>query len=102
VISVDTKKKELIGRFKQPGRQWRRHPHELLIYDFRSQARGLAIPYGIYEVGRKCGYLVIGVSHDTPAFAVAAIRCWWIKVGCRVYPGATRLLIEADGGGSNN
>jgi len=101
VISVDTKKKELVGRFKQPGQQWRRTPHEVLVHDFRSQALGLAIPYGIYDVGRNQGYLVIGSSHDTPEFAVAAIRSWWREVGRRAYPGATDLLIEADGGGSN-
>jgi hypothetical protein len=101
VISVDTKKKELIGRFKQPGQQWRRTPHEVLVHDFRSDAVGLAIPYGIYDVGRNQGYLVIGVSHDTPEFAVAVIRSWWREIGQKAYPGERQLLIEADGGGSN-
>jgi hypothetical protein len=101
VISVDTKKKELIGRFKQPGRQWRRTPHDVLVHDFRSDALGLAIPYGIYDVGRNHGYLVIGLSHDTPEFAVAAIRWWWDKIGRQAYHGERQLLIEADCGGSN-
>lgn len=101
VISVDTKKRELIGKFKQPGRQWRQTPHDVLIYDFRSDASGIAIPYGIYDVGRNHAYVVIGVSHDTADFAVAAIRSWWVNVGRKVYPDATELLIEADCGGSN-
>ncbi len=101
VISVDTKKRELIGRFKQPGQQWRRAPHEVLIYDFRSSALGIAIPYGIYDVGRNRGYVVVGTSPDTSEFAVAAIRSWWSNVGGKLYPGQTELLIEADCGGSN-
>jgi hypothetical protein len=101
VISVDTKKKELIGLFKHPGRQWRRTPHAVLIYDFPSDAVGKAIPYGIYDVGRNKGYVVVGVSHDTPAFAVRAIRSWWVSVGRKIYLDHTQLLIEADCGGSN-
>ncbi len=101
VISVDTKKRELVGRFKQPGRQWRRTAHDVLIYDFRSAASGVAIPYGIYDVGRNQGFVVIGLSHDTSEFAVAAIRSWWVKVGRQVYPEQRELLIEADCGGSN-
>jgi hypothetical protein len=101
VISVDTKKKELIGLFKNPGQQWRRTPHAVLIYDFPSDAVGKAIPYGIYDVGRNKGYVVVGVSHDTPEFAVRAIRSWWVRVGRKVYPDRTQLLIEADCGGSN-
>jgi Rhodopirellula transposase DDE domain len=101
VISVDTKKKELIGLFKNPGHQWRRAPHEVLIYDFPSTAVGKAIPYGIYDVGRNTGYVVVGVSHDTPEFAARAIRSWWVRVGRKVYPDHTQLLIEADCGGSN-
>jgi hypothetical protein len=101
VISVDTKKKELIGLFKHPGRQWRRTPHAVLIYDFPSDAVGKAIPYGIYDVGRNKGYVVVGVSHDTPEFAVRALRSWWVRVGRKVYPDHTQLLLEADCGGSN-
>ena len=101
VISVDTKKKELIGCFKQAGQQWRRTPHEVLDHDFRSDALGLAIPYGIYDIGRNQGYLVIGTTHDTPQFAVAAIRRWWHEVGRLAYPEKPDLLIQANGGGSN-
>jgi hypothetical protein len=101
VLSVDTKKKELIGCFKQPGQQWRRAAHEVLMYDFRSDALGRATPYGIYDVGRNQGYVVVGLSHDTPQFAVAAIRSWWVNVGRKVYPGQTEMVIEADCGGSN-
>ncbi len=101
VISVDSKKRELIGCFKQPGRQWRQQPHQVLIYDFRSDAIGIAIPYGIYDIGRNKGYIVVGTSHDTPQFAVAAIRSWWLQAGRKSYPKARHLLIEADGGGSN-
>ena len=101
VISVDTKKRELIGGFRQAGEQWRRAPHEVLIYDFRSLAKGIAIPYGIYDVGRNHGFVVVGVSHDTAAFAVASIRSWWMHVGRTAYTSATELLIEADCGGSN-
>jgi Rhodopirellula transposase DDE domain len=101
VISVDAKKKELIGRFKNPGHQWRRAPHEVQMYDFPSTASGKAIPYGIYDVGRNKGYVVVGVSHDTPEFAVRAIRSWWVRAGRKVYAPHSQLLIEADCGGSN-
>lgn len=101
VISVDSKKRELVGQFKQRGQQWRQSPHSVLIYDFRSDAVGIAIPYGIYDVGRNRGYIVVGTSHDTPQFAVAAIRSWWMQVGRKSYPQARHLLIEADSGGSN-
>jgi len=101
VISVDTKKKELIGRFKNPDRQWRRAPHEVHMYDFPSTAVGKAIPYGIYDIGRNTGYVVVGVAHDTPEFAVRAIRSWWVNVGRKGYSPHTQILIEADCGGSN-
>ncbi len=101
VISVDTKKKELIGNFKQAGREWRQSPRAVKIYDFPSQAQGKAIPYGIYDVGCNRGYVSVGVSHDTAKFAVAAIRAWWKQVGRHVYVGCAELLIEADCGGSN-
>lgn len=101
VISVDTKKKELVGNFKNPGRCWRRDSRAVLDHDFPSWAAGHGIPYGIYDVGRNAGYVVIGTSHETPAFAVAAIRRWWIQVGRKHYSGSNRLLIEADGGGAN-
>jgi hypothetical protein len=102
VISVDTKKKELIGPFKNPGRTWRRKPREVFAHDFPSHAVGRAVPYGIYDVAANDGLVVVGVSGDTPAFAVASIRRWWLLVGRGRYPQARRLLIEADSGGSND
>jgi DDE family transposase len=101
VISVDAKKSELIGNFKQAGTEWRQQRREVNLYDFLSLAQGKAIPYGIYDIGHNQGYVVVGTSHDTPEFAVAAIRSWWLKVGQSLYPGETHLLIQADGGGSN-
>jgi Rhodopirellula transposase DDE domain len=102
VISVDTKKKEWVANFRNPGRCWRRRPRRVLAHDFPSWAEGPAIPYGIYDLARDDGYVVVGTSHDTPTFAVAAIRRWWLAVGRHRYPGAQRLLIEADSGGSND
>jgi hypothetical protein len=102
VISVDTKKKELIGPFKNPGRTWRRKSHQVFAHDFPSWAEGRGIPYGIYDVKHNDGLVVVGTSHDTPTFAVSCIRQWWLKCGRERYPGAPRLLIEADGGGSND
>lgn len=102
VISVDTKKKEWIGPFKNPGRTWRRDAREVLAHDFPSCAIGPAIPYGIYDVAKNDGFVVVGTSHETPAFAGASIRRWWLMVGRRRYPQAQRLLIEADCGGAND
>jgi len=102
VISVDTKKKEWIGPFKNPGRSWRRQPHAVLVHDFPEWSQGPAIPYGIYDLAHHDGLVVVGTSHDTPSFAVHAIHRWWRLVGQRRYPAASRLLIEADGGGSND
>lgn len=102
VISVDTKKKELVGNFKNPGRSWRKKTREVLDHDFPRWSKGHAHPYGIYDVARNDGYVVVGTSHDTSFFAVAAIRRWWQVVGRNRYPKARRLLIEADGGGSND
>jgi Rhodopirellula transposase DDE domain len=99
VISVDTKKKELVGNFKNPGRAWRRHSRDVLDHDFPSWALGRAVPVGVYDVAHNDGYVLVGTSHDTPAFTVAAIRRWWLDVGRWRYPQARRLLIEADGGG---
>jgi hypothetical protein len=101
-ISVDTKKKELVGDFKNPGRTYRRQAHEVLDHDFPSWAKGRAIPYGIYDLARNDGYVVVGTSHETPAFAVASIRRWWLNVGRHRYAGKKRLLIQADGGGAND
>jgi hypothetical protein len=102
VISVDTKKKEWVGNFKNPGRCWRRGERAVLDHDFPSWALGQAIPVGAYDVAVGDGYVVVGTSHDTPAFTAAAIRRWWLDIGRRRYPGARRLLIEADGGGPTN
>jgi hypothetical protein len=101
IISVDTKKKELVGQFKNNGRLWSRQPLLVQDHDFRSQAKGLAIPYGIYDLSANCGRVVVGTSHDTPDFAVEAICQWWQREGCQRYPQAPELLILADSGGSN-
>jgi hypothetical protein len=103
VISVDTKKKELVGRFGQAGREWRRagHPENVLTYDFPSSADGKAIPYGIYDIADDSAWVSVGVDHDTSVFAVATIEQWWLRMGRDKYPEARRLLITADGGGSN-
>jgi hypothetical protein len=100
VISVDTKKKELVGNFKNPGRCWRRDSRAVLDHDFPSWASGRGIPYGIYDVGRDAGYVVLGTSRETGAFAVRAIRRWWLDVGRHYYASKRRLLIQADSGGA--
>lgn len=101
VISVDAKKRELIGNFKNPGRAWRQERREVKMYDFPSLAQGIAIPYGIYDIGQNQGFVSVGISHNTPEFAVAAIGIWWLMIGQLTYPGQKHLLIEADSGGSN-
>ena len=101
VISVDTKKKEWVGNLKNRGRCWRRQPRDVLDHDFPSWAIGRAIVYGIFDSASNDGYAVVGTSHETPEFAVAAIRRWWLVVGRRRSPKARRLLIQADGGGAN-
>ncbi len=101
IIHVDTKKRELIGLFKNPGAVWCRDPHRVNVYDFRSLAKGIAIPYGIYDPVLNAGYVFVGTSADTPEFAVDAIAWWWQTFGQAHYPGAPELLILADGGGSN-
>jgi Rhodopirellula transposase DDE domain len=101
VISVDAKKKEWVGNFKNPGRCWRRQPRDVLDHDFPSRAIGRAIPYGIDDLAFNDGSVVVGSSHETPAFAAAAIRRGWIIVGRRRDPAAHRRLIQADGGGGN-
>jgi len=101
IISVDTKKRELIGLFRNAGRVWCRTPTRVNIYDFRSLAQGIAIPYGIYDLTRNAGYVCVGTSADTSEFAVDAIQWWWTSYGRRDYPQAPALLILADGGGSN-
>jgi hypothetical protein len=101
VISVDAKQRELIGNFKNPGQTWRKTPVMVLESDYPSEADGVAIPYGIYDLTRNEGFVVVGTSHQTPEFAVAAIRRWWHKVGQYAYVGQPHLLIEADCGGAN-
>lgn len=101
IISVDTKKKELVGQFKNNGRVWSRTPILVHDHDFRSQAKGMAIPYGIYDLQANRGRVVVGTSHDTPVFAVEAICQWWRRDGRHRYPEAPELLILADSGGSN-
>jgi hypothetical protein len=103
VISVDTKKKELIGNYHNQGRQWRKAGTALKVqgHDFPGPGVPRAYPYGIYDLGRNTGFVNVGTDHDTSAFAVASIRGWWRAEGRRLYPQARRLLITADGGGSN-
>lgn len=102
VVSVDTKKKELIGEFKNAGKEWqpKRQPVEVNVHDFPEEA-GKAIPYGIYDVGRNAGWVSVGQDHDTAAFAVEGLRRWWQSEGRTAYPSARQLLISADCGGSN-
>jgi Rhodopirellula transposase DDE domain len=101
IISVDGKKKELVGNFKNPGATWCREPEEVNVYDFLSDAECRATPYGIYDLLAGRGHVCVGTSSDTPAFAVEAIGSWWSRFGCKRYRGADELLILADGGGSN-
>ena len=104
VVSVDTKKKELIGNFHNAGQEWRPkgQPERVLTHDFPSQAQGKAIPYGVYDVGQNEGWVSVGTDHDTAEFAVATVLHWWRQMGAATYPDATDLLITADGGGSNS
>ena len=102
-ISVDTKKKELVGDFKNGGREWRPRgrPHEVRIHDFMDEDLGKVAPYGVYDLANNVGWVGVGVSHDTAEFAVATIARWWRRLGRRRYPKAQSLLITADSGGSN-
>jgi hypothetical protein len=103
VISVDTKKKELIGQYYRAGREWRPQgkPEEVKVHDFIDPELGKAIPYGIYDVTQDNGWVSVGIDHDTATFAARAIERWWSKMGSKSYPNARRLMITADGGGSN-
>ena len=103
VISVDTKKKELIGNFKNNGREWRPKgsPEAVRVHDFLIRELGRAVPYGIYDLAANAGWVSVGMNHDTAAFAVNAIRRWWQETGRSRYPEAKCLTITADGGGSN-
>ncbi len=101
IISVDTKKRELVGNFKNPGQRWDQQARRVLDHDFRTDSSGVAIPYGIYDVQHNRGALVVGVDHDTPAFAAHSVALWWEREGSLRYPGSDEILILADTGGSN-
>jgi len=103
VVSVDTKKKELVGDFKNAGREWqpKGSPVPVRVHDFIDDA-GKVIPYGVYDLGRNQAWVNVGIDHDTPAFAVRSIADWWRHMGQKAYPDATEILITADGGGSNS
>src|SRR5262249_28493994 len=101
VISIETKKKELIGPFRNRGRTWCRSAPEVNGYDFTSLAECRAVPFGIYDVGNNRGYVTVGISNDTSEFAANAITRWWIQEGHPAYPQADQLLILADCGGTN-
>lgn len=103
VVSIDTKKKELVGQFRNGGQEWQPQgdPEVVNVHDFPDPALGKAIPHGIYDVGRNTGWVTVGQDHDTARFAVASLHRWWTSVGQPTYPQADRLLINADSGGSN-
>ncbi len=103
VVSVDAKKKELVGPYKNGGQEWQPQgqPERVNVYDFVDKQVGKAIPYGIYDVGRAAGWVNVGQDHDTAQFAIESLRRWWRSVGAPTYPQADRLLVCADGGGSN-
>ena len=103
MISVDTKKKELVGDFKNAGKEWQPKgtPEKALVHDFPDDAIGKAIPYGVYDMARNEAWVSVGRDHDTPAFAVASIRQWWKMMGRRAHSDAKELFITADAGGSN-
>jgi hypothetical protein len=103
VISVDTKKKELVGNFKTNGREWhpKAAPEAVNVHDFIDPKLGRAVPYGVYDIADNKGWVSVGTDHDTASFAVHAIRRWWLAMGQNRYPQASRLMITADGGGSN-
>jgi hypothetical protein len=104
VVSVDTKKKELVGQYKNAGQEWQPagEPEEVRVHDFPDKKLGKAIPYGVYDVTANEGWVSVGIDHDTAEFAVASIRHWWQNMGARRFPRAEELLITADGGGSNS
>jgi hypothetical protein len=104
VISVDTKKKELVGEFKNPGEEWqpKGKPEKVKVHDFPDKQLGKAIPYGVYDLASNEGWVSVGINHDTAQFAAASIRRWWSEMGSRRFPRASELLITADGGGSNS
>lgn len=103
VISVDTKKKEIVGNFKNSGKEWEKkgHPRDANMHDFADPILGKTIPYGVYDIANNKGWVSVGITHDTAEFAVNTILTWWQKMGCKAYPHVKELLITADGGGSN-
>jgi len=103
VVSVDTKKKELVGRFANGGAEWQPtgEPEQVNVHDVPDPILGKAIPYGVYDLGRNTGWVGVGTDHDTAAFAVQTLGRWWQQVGRLAYPQAERLLVCADAGGSN-
>jgi hypothetical protein len=103
VVSVDTKKKELVGDFKNPGQEWRPKddPQKVRVHDFKDKELGKAIPYGVYDVANNQGWVSVGIDHDTAYFAANSIRRWWEDMGNKRFPRARELMITADGGGSN-
>ena len=103
VISVDAKKKELLGNYKNNGKEWRpkKNPEHVKVYDFIDKKLGKVTPYGIYDISKNLGWVNVGTDSDTATFAVESIRQWWLKMGIELYPDAKELLITADGGGSN-
>ena len=104
VVSVDTKKKELVGEFKNAGEEWqpRGQPQKVKVHDFPDKQLGKAIPYGVYDLASNEGWVSVGIDHDTAQFAAASIRRWWQEMGWRRFPRARELMITADGGGSNS
>jgi len=103
VISIDCKKKELVGQFANGGQQWRPEgdPEQVNVHDFMDKQLGKAIPYGVYDIGANTGWISVGIDHETAAFAVNTLRSWWNTTGTHTYPDARRLLITADSGGAN-
>ena len=103
VISVDTKKKELVGQYKNGGKEWRPQgePEQVNVHDFVNKELGRANPYGVYDLANNTGWVSVGTDHDTASFAVSTIRRWWFAMGEDLYPDARELMIMADGGGSN-
>ena len=103
MVSVDTKKKELVGNYKNPGREWQPsgQPIEVKTHDFPDPKLGKAIPYGIYDLASNEGWVSVGINHDTAQFAAASLKYWWREMGHRRFPRARELMITADGGGSN-
>jgi hypothetical protein len=102
VISVDCKKKELIGNYKNAGVEWNpiKNPRQVKVYDFVDETLGKAAPYGVYDINNNEGWVSVGISHDTASFAVASIRSWWMEMGKDKFKAAKKILITADGGGS--